>query len=147
MLSFLAKWLRRAAPAAAQPASGGAPGDPTGARGEDLAAAHLRGLGWQIVERNFRGRGGEIDIVAMDGKELVFVEVKTRGGRRFGQPEEAVDRRKAACLSRAARDYWQQRRLRGLIVRCDVVAVRLDGDAPPEITLFRDAVPLAGEFL
>lgn len=144
MFSFLAQWLRRRAPS--RPADGNAPADPIGARGEDLAAAYLEAQGFRIVERNFRARGGEIDIVAMDGKELVFVEVKTRGSERFGRPEEAVDRRKAARLSRAAREYWQQRRLRGLVVRCDVVAVRLNGDAPPETILFRDAVPLAGEF-
>lgn len=118
----------------------------TGARGEDLAAAELARRGYRVLERNFTGRGGEIDIIALENSELVFVEVKTRSGTRFGNPEDAVDAHKAECLARAAMDYWRRKRLRGLNVRCDVVAVLLAPGTAPEITVFRDAVPLRGNF-
>ena len=122
------------------------PAQVTGAAGEDLAAAELVNRGYTIIERNFRGRGGEIDIIARDGGELVFVEVKTRRNFRFGMPEEAVGKRKADCISRTAMDYWLQKRLRGLVVRCDIVSVMLFQDRPAEIVVFKDAVSLKGNF-
>lgn len=70
-----------------------------GDRGEDLACAHLEGLGWQVLERNWRCREGEIDVVARDaGGELVFCEVKTRRSTRLGHPLEAVGPAKARRL-------------------------------------------------
>lgn len=70
-----------------------------GDRGEDLACAHLERLGWQLVDRNWRCREGEIDVVARDpGGELVFCEVKTRRSTRLGLPVEAVGQAKARRL-------------------------------------------------
>ena len=72
-----------------------------GRRGEDVAAEHLRSLGFTIVGRNVRTRYGEIDIIAREGDTLVFVEVKARRGIRFGTPEEGLSARKQAqvrCL-------------------------------------------------
>lgn len=70
-----------------------------GDRGEDLACRHLETLGWQVVERNWRCRRGEIDVVARDtGGELVFCEVKTRRSTRLGLPSEAVTHAKARRL-------------------------------------------------
>ena len=72
--------------------------------GEDIAAEHLKKLGYEILERNFTVRGGEIDIIAMDGETLVFVEVKTRHGTDF-PGAEAVDERKCTFLVSAAERY------------------------------------------
>src|SRR3954451_15768526 len=76
--------------------------DILGRRGEQAAADHLTELGWQILDRNWRCREGELDIVARDGTELVFVEVKTRSSLAFGAPAEAVDRVKAARIRQLA---------------------------------------------
>ena len=64
--------------------------DAVGRRGEQWAAERLEELGWTVLDRNWRGHAGELDIVALDGDELVLVEVKTRTGRGFGRPAEAV---------------------------------------------------------
>ena len=61
-----------------------------GERGESIAVAFLKGQKFAIVERNFRCKAGEVDIVAREGKTLVFVEVKARGGRAYGDAAEAV---------------------------------------------------------
>lgn len=84
--------------------------DSLGRWGEDLATAYLRDLGWTILDRNWRCRAGEIDIVAVDPGEparLVAVEVKTKAGVRFGDPLEAVTFAKTARLGRLA--LWWQR--------------------------------------
>ena len=73
-----------------------------GAAGEERAAAHLRRRGYRIVARNVRAGGVEIDVIARRGGTIVFVEVKTRRGRRLGPPEQAVDARKRARLVRGA---------------------------------------------
>ena len=76
--------------------------DELGKRGEDLAAAYLSEAGFAIVERNWRCPQGEIDIVARDGDETVFVEVKTRSSVAFGHPLEAITAIKLARLRRLA---------------------------------------------
>jgi putative endonuclease len=81
----------------------------TGRRGEDLAAAFLSAKGLAIVERNFRAKVGEIDIVARDGEELVFVEVRARAGRGFGGAAASVDAGKRRRLVRAARVWLAAR--------------------------------------
>lgn len=76
--------------------------DELGRWGEDHAAVFLTGAGYTIVERNWRCAQGEIDIVAMDGNDTVFVEVKTRSGLRFGHPLEAITPAKLSRLRRLA---------------------------------------------
>src|SRR3972149_6838842 len=76
-----------------------------GAHGEAVASTVLAKRGYRIVERNFRSRWGELDVVAYDGATLVFVEVKARRGARFGEPAYAVDRRKQRRLVRLAQQY------------------------------------------
>ncbi|TSC53980.1 MAG: putative endonuclease, partial [Microgenomates group bacterium LiPW_16] len=61
-----------------------------GKRGEELAVRYLQSHGYRILTRNFRSKFGEIDIIGLDGKILVFIEVKTRWSKKFGPPEEAV---------------------------------------------------------
>jgi putative endonuclease len=76
--------------------------DAVGRFGEDLAATYLHDAGWHVLERNWRCADGELDIVAVDGGVLVFVEVKTRSSTAFGDPAEAVGPAKAARLRRLA---------------------------------------------
>jgi len=98
-----------------------------GARGERLAARYLRRRGFAIVARNFRGRAGEIDLVGLDGDVLVFVEVKTRSGERWGRPDEAVDRRKQRQMERVAEEFVRRHRLHDRAIRFDVVAILAQG--------------------
>ena len=95
----------------------------TGRSGEDLAALYLEQQGYTILERNYRLRIGEVDIIARDGEYLVFIEVKTRRSNRFGSPFEAVDVRKQKKIFQLAAAYLQGKELP---VRFDVVAVHLN---------------------
>lgn len=81
-----------------------------GTRYEDLAEAFLMEKGYTILERNYRTRSGEIDIIARDGRYLVFLEVKYRSGKRNGTALEAVDYRKQQIIYRTARVYLYQHR-------------------------------------
>jgi putative endonuclease len=98
-----------------------------GDAGERLAERRLTTLGWTIIERKWRVRGGEIDLIALDGDELVFVEVKTRRGSPQGTAEEAVDARKAARLialgDRYVGDHPEHAER---VWRVDVVAITID---------------------
>ena len=102
-----------------------------GALGERFAAAHLSGLGWLIMARNYRTRWGELDLICMDPSgRLVFVEVKTRSGMGYGGPREAVTRNKQRHLKQAAA-LWMQKEpkpagCRG--VRFDVLGVLVGRD-------------------
>lgn len=94
-----------------------------GAAGEAHAALHLAAQGWQILERNARCDGVEIDLIARRAGVLAFVEVKTRRTHAAGAPEEAVDARKRARLVRGAAAWLRERRARARSVRFDVVVV------------------------
>ena len=111
---------------------------PLGRRGERAAEKHLRRSGYRIVARNFRAAGAEIDLVAMDGETLVFVEVKTRRSRDAGAPEEAVDERKQKRMRRAAEIFAIRYRADDLTMRFDVIAVDASGERL-EIELLRNA--------
>ena len=89
---------------------------------EDRACAHLRKHGLRLVERNFRCRGGEIDLIMRDGPTLVFVEVRFRRSDRFGGSAETVDVHKQARLIGAAQLYLQRKRITAPC-RFDVVAI------------------------
>lgn len=99
--------------------------DAVGRFGEDVAAAHLTAAGLDVIERNWRCREGELDIVARDGAELVFAEVKTRSSLAFGAPAEAIDWAKASRIRRLAVLWMQEHRGAEFwsSVRFDVVAV------------------------
>ena len=94
-----------------------------GKRGEDLACAELEKLGYVILERRFRTRCGELDIVAWDGGVLVFVEVKARSGSSFGTPLESVTWKKRQRLSQMAAAYLCYKRMAGVACRFDVISV------------------------
>src|SRR6202046_55546 len=95
---------------------------PLGRRGERAAEKHLRHSGYRIVARNFRAAGAEIDLVAMDGETLVFVEVKTRRSLDAGAPEEAVDERKQKRMRRAAEVFARRYGADEVEMRFDIAA-------------------------
>ena len=99
-----------------------------GAFGERLAAAHLESKGYRILERNYRRREGEIDIVATRGGCLVFVEVRTRRGEERGSAVESVSLAKRARLAALVEAYCQERTDLLPDRRIDVVAVELTPD-------------------
>ncbi|MDH7481641.1 MAG: YraN family protein [Armatimonadota bacterium] len=94
-----------------------------GRAGEERAIRHLESIGYKVVERNFRCSSGEIDAIAYDGSDLVFIEVKARRGTSFGYPSEAVDSLKQAKLIRSAEIYLADRNLGEVGARFDIVEV------------------------
>ena len=107
----------------------------TGSRYEQLAAAFLKEQGFQILERNYRCRSGEIDLIAKDGRYLVFVEVKYRKTGAAGSALEAIDGRKAARIRRVASVYLYEKRYPEE-TPCRFDAAGIDGD---RITYVKDA--------
>jgi putative endonuclease len=105
-----------------------------GRRGERLACRYLMKLGYDVVARRFRGRCGELDIVAFDGEVLAFVEVKARSSADFGEPWEFVDWQKQQRLRRTADEFIARHDLGRYGYRFDIVSVRGD-----QVTLLRDA--------
>lgn len=99
--------------------------DAVGRHGEELAVRHLEDKGWQVLGRNWRGDAGELDIVAMDGDTLVFVEVKTRSGTGYGYPAESVTLPKLTRIRRLAGQWLTEHDARVAAVRVDIVAVVL----------------------
>lgn len=107
-----------------------------GRRAEERAAEFLRSLGYEIIARNYRWQGGEIDLIARDGDCLVFVEVKARSSRAYGLPEEAITSRKRERLIRTAQHYLRRHPIE-LPVRFDVVAL-----SQGQARLYRNAFSL-----
>jgi putative endonuclease len=115
-----------------------------GRRGEALALAELSRLGYRILATNARTRGGEIDIVALDGRTLCIVEVRTRSQDRFGSAEESVDARKQRRIAAAARELLARERWPAHdAVRFDVVAIRMRA-AGAQIRVLRGAFYAGG---
>jgi putative endonuclease len=98
-----------------------------GRHGEDLAARFLKKKGFSILARNVRSRYGEIDIIALDRGQTVFVEVRSLGASRWHLPEETIGAKKQQRLSRAALAYLQQHGLEDRPARFDVIAVEAEG--------------------
>ena len=96
-----------------------------GTLGEQAAAASLVDQGYEILHRNYRCRGGELDIVCHKNGILVFCEVKTRTSTAFGRPEEAVTIEKRRRLRRLALEYLQREGRRARSLRFDVISVAL----------------------
>ena len=124
------------------PAGRGQCNDSVGRRGEDLAAAYLERQGLRIVERNFRCKGGEIDIIARDGSTVVFVEVKTRRNLNYGPPQLAITPFKQRQISKAALTWLLRQRQPDAPARFDVVAILL-ADHTYEVDHIRNAFDLA----
>ena len=98
-----------------------------GEKGEQLALAFLRELGYETIVANWRERKFEIDIIALDQNEIVFVEVKTRSSEMFGRPEEAVTLKKQEHLIEGADFYIQENEI-DLESRFDVVSIILNSN-------------------
>jgi putative endonuclease len=102
--------------------------DAVGRFGEDVAARHLEAAGLEILARNWRCREGELDLIARDGAQVVFVEVKTRSSLAYGTPAEAVHRVKSARIRQLALRWILEQRERGgtqfwTALRFDVITV------------------------
>jgi len=105
-----------------------------GALGEQLAVEHLRALGMRILARNWRCRYGELDVIAADGEHtLVFVEVKTRTGDRFGGVAQAVTPQKVRRIRRLAGVWLAGQDNRWAQIRIDVIGVRVGRSRTPEV--------------
>jgi len=116
-----------------------------GQRGEREAARHLKKLGYVIVARGQRDYLGEIDLIAVEGRTIVFVEVKTRAGDVAGHPADAVDPRKQQRLTRLATSYLKRHDLLDCATRFDVIAVTWPSASKrPVIEHFKDAFEAAG---
>lgn len=111
---------------------------PAGRRGEQIAARHLKRCGYLILARNYRAAGAELDLIALDGSILVFVEVKFRAGSGFGTPAEAVDFEKRERIRRAAHAFTEWRGVPDLPTRFDVVALSGTGSRS-QLELIKDA--------
>lgn len=94
--------------------------------GEDISATYLKQLGYEILERNFSCRQGEIDIIAKDKDEYVFIEVKTRSSLCYGKPREAVDNYKQKHIYKTTKYYLHINNLEKVFVRFDVIEVYLE---------------------
>jgi putative endonuclease len=110
----------------------------SGAWGEEFALRYLRRLGYTLVERNYRTRYGELDLIVRKSTTLVFVEVKLRRGTGFGDPLEAVTPHKQAKIRFLAELYLLDREPAFDTVRFDVVGILL-GKGPPRVRHIEDA--------
>jgi putative endonuclease len=112
-----------------------------GVRGEDLACAELERQGMQVLERNWRCRLGEIDIVAAEagdaGLTLVFCEVKCRSGLGFGHPLEAITFTKMQTLRQLAAIWMRQHRMKASMIRLDAIGVVMVQGQEPSLTHVR----------
>ncbi len=111
-----------------------------GAYGETLAESELRKRGYRIVERNYRCKLGEIDIVCKDAGEIVIVEVKTRASRTYGSPQDSITATKARKLMALGYNYLAERRIPDAQWRIDVVAIMIEPEGRPRIEVIPNAV-------
>ena len=108
--------------------------------GEDTAVEYLKKNGYEIIARNIRTPHGEIDLLARQADQLVFVEVKARTSEEYGNPEEAITANKQTHMIESAQYYLQENAL-DLEYRIDVIAIkRKTGNQSPEITHFENAL-------
>jgi len=110
-----------------------------GERGETAACAFLKERGYELLEKNYKCKIGEIDVIARRRGRLAFVEVKTRTSAQFGTPQEAVDLRKQEKIFKVAQWYLKEKKLVKIPVAFDVVAVLWREGPAPEIRLIADA--------
>lgn len=94
-----------------------------GKNGEDMAVEYLLKNGYKVIERNFYCKTGEIDIIALKDEYLVFIEVKTRSSKQYGNPSEAVTKSKLEHLYKTARYYVYKRNLQDEFIRFDVIEI------------------------
>ena len=117
-----------------------------GRRGEDLAVEFLKENGYQILEKNFSTKLGEIDIIAQDHDTISFIEVKSRTDSTRGSPLEAITPFKRRKLSQAALLFLKQRNLFEAKARFDVITIEKDALGQPTISFYKDAFELASRY-
>lgn len=110
-----------------------------GDRGEQLAAELLERTGWTILDRNFRMGRKEIDLVARRGEVVAFVEVKTRAGRGYGHPLEAITWKKRREIQQVAQAWIDRKGDPSFVYRFDAVAVQVEGGGAPVLEHVADA--------
>lgn len=111
-----------------------------GTKGEQLAVKFLKKRGYKILQRNYRYRNGEIDVVCYDRGTIAFVEVKTRYSDKYGPPELSVTDAKKKQIIRGALQYVAEKKIEGINLRFDVVSIfYTPNEKHPSITLFKDA--------
>jgi putative endonuclease len=110
-----------------------------GMKGEEAAEKYLAQEGYQILEKNFHSQQGEIDIVAWDGKTLVFVEVKNYSFRSFGSPLGAIRKSKRESIIHAARTYLLKNKIKDIDCRFDVVTIYRKPNGSRAIELYKNA--------
>lgn len=115
------------------------PRDELGRRAEDEAVRHLKRQGYRIVGRRERVFRGDIDIVALDGRTVVFVEVRSRSDTAHGHPAETVGPAKQRRIAELAVAYIRRHRLEDESVRIDVIAVTFAADDPPTVEHYQNA--------
>ena len=117
-----------------------------GKKGESIAAGFLEAKGYHILDRNYRFERGEIDIVALqlEPAELTFVEVKTRSGTQWEDPELAVTPAKQKQIFRVADGYIYEKQMSTVPVRFDIIAIHLDQTGHPLIRHIEDAFRMFG---
>jgi putative endonuclease len=110
-----------------------------GERGETVACGFLRDHGYEILEKNYKCKLGEIDVIARRQGRLAFVEIKTRTSTQFGTPQEAVDLRKQEKIFHVAQWYLKEKKILKSPIAFDVVAILWKKGQTPEIRLIADA--------
>lgn len=116
----------------------------TGKAGEEIAIRHLQEKGLEVLATNWRWSRAEVDIIARDGNQVVFVEVKTRNTDYFGHPEEFVSKRQQEWLSKAA-GAWLETQPDNPEIRFDIVSIILQQGVCREVVHIADAFFLAGD--
>ena len=109
--------------------------------GEDLAADYLQRKGYTIIERDWKSGKRDLDIIAQDGNVIVFVEVKTRRNRLYGEPEESVDYHKLQNLQQAISHYLKFKHIRQEI-RFDIISIVGTVETDPDIQHIQDVTLL-----
>lgn len=115
-----------------------------GQKGEQLAWDYLVKKGYRILDKNYRCRLGEIDVVAEKGRRITVIEIRTCSGERFGRPEESIGAVKQRKLVRLAEWYLKDKKKMGCRVSFDVVAVTFRGNEFQEIRLIENAFSADG---
>lgn len=141
LVPFIAEAFRRLP----KPNSSEAPHIRLGRAGEEIAARYLRKCGYKILRKNFRApHGGEVDLVCRHGKELVFVEVKTRSSEDFGRPFEAVNQKKRRLIIRGAMKWLRMLDMPDITFRFDIVEVVTFPSA--EVRIIENAFQLPDDY-
>ncbi|KUO74907.1 MAG: hypothetical protein APF77_06510 [Clostridia bacterium BRH_c25] len=117
-----------------------------GAFGESMASAYLTECGYRVLERNFSCKAGEIDIIAIQGDTVVFIEVKSRSSVKYGQPSEAVSIPKQRKIVKTALYYMQKNKLLDYMCRFDVIEILFDEENNQQINLIKDAFQYSGKY-